>query len=136
MTTILNCCGSSMGLVAEILDGEKLIKGYACAHCKRYAEQTDIPRLGWTIITKYASKQAKDAAEAAATKKAQALVDAPEPWSAPLPGRHACPVCDQMTGESVDELKDGWFTYICPCGASWQADGENTAPTAIEPSEA
>lgn len=72
------------------------------------------------------------------TAQRQAQREQSEPWDFPsallgiVEGRHACPSCDQMTGENIDTLKDGWFLYQCAeCGASWQADGENTQPEGI-----
>lgn len=39
---------------------------------------------------------------------------------------HTCPHCQRTIAESVDTLKDNWFSYSCPCGATWEADSENT----------
>lgn len=132
MTPLLTCCGSSMQRTAEGLDAfGRTTETHTCMHCNTVATTTYDHKLGWTI-TEYHSQKDMDAAEKDATAASQSLVDAVEPWDAPVEGKHACPFCDRMTGESTDELKDGWYFYQCgACGASWQADGENTTPEAI-----
>ena len=45
---------------------------------------------------------------------------------------HTCPHCQRTLADAVDTLKDNWMLYACPCGATWQADGENTKAYGLE----